>query len=151
MITAAFLIAILFLGGWHFWGLTDGVDARRPRGDLAGRHRSRDLVLAGKVLAMILFFMLARWSWPRFRLRPVDGHRLEGDAAVGRGQFGGRGGVRGIWSPAGRRLGPFAPRSSPRCAAGRRCVAAWAITTLVDPTVTDNRPRRHPSEYATGE
>ncbi len=27
----------------------------------------RIVVLVGKVLAVILFFMMVRWSWPRFR------------------------------------------------------------------------------------
>ena len=30
MVTAAFLIVILFLGGWHFWGLTGSGDDGRP-------------------------------------------------------------------------------------------------------------------------
>ena len=62
MITAAFLIVILFLGGWHFWGLTGaGDDVTWPVALL------RVIVLLGKVMGVILFFMLARWSWPRFR------------------------------------------------------------------------------------
>ncbi len=62
MITGAFLIVILFLGGWHFWGLT-GV------GEEVGWFRAivRVLVLLGKVFAVILFFQVVRWSWPRFR------------------------------------------------------------------------------------
>ena len=62
MITAAFLIAILFLGGWHFWGLTGSGDVVTwPVAIL------RVVVLMAKVLGVIFFFMLARWSWPRFR------------------------------------------------------------------------------------
>lgn len=62
MIAAAFLIVILFLGGWHFWGLTGSEPvASWPIALL------RVAVLLGKVLAVILFFMVARWSWPRFR------------------------------------------------------------------------------------
>jgi NADH-quinone oxidoreductase subunit H len=61
MITAAFLIAILFLGGWHFWGLTGGDVITWPVAIV------RVVVLAVKVLAVVLFFMLTRWSWPRFR------------------------------------------------------------------------------------
>ena len=62
MITASFLIVILFLGGWHFWGLTGSSDdVTWPMAIL------RIVVLAAKVLAVILFFMLVRWSWPRFR------------------------------------------------------------------------------------
>jgi NADH-quinone oxidoreductase subunit H len=62
MILAAFLIVILFLGGWHFWGLTGSEEtATWPIAIL------RTIVLLAKVMAVILFFMLARWSWPRFR------------------------------------------------------------------------------------
>ncbi len=63
MIMAAFLIVILFLGGWHFWGLT---------GDAAGEITwtqaiLRHAILMTKITGVILFFMLVRWSWPRFR------------------------------------------------------------------------------------
>lgn len=62
MFTASFLIVILFLGGWHFWGLTGAGDEVTWLGAIL-----RVAVLMGKVLALILFFMLVRWSWPRFR------------------------------------------------------------------------------------
>jgi NADH-quinone oxidoreductase subunit H len=62
MITAAFLIVILFLGGWHFWGLTGSTD------EVAWWQAIlRILVLGGKTMLVILFFMVTRWSWPRFR------------------------------------------------------------------------------------
>jgi len=62
MITASFLIVILFLGGWHFWGLTGaGNEVTWPIAIL------RIVVLAAKILAVILLFMIVRWSWPRFR------------------------------------------------------------------------------------
>lgn len=67
MITASVLIVILFLGGWHFWGMTPPP----PPGELPaigwGEAILRIVVLNVKVLAVILFFMLVRWSWPRFR------------------------------------------------------------------------------------
>jgi len=62
MIVAAFLIVLLFLGGWHLWGLTgSGQDVTWPVA------LARVVVLLGKVFLTILFFMVARWSWPRFR------------------------------------------------------------------------------------
>jgi NADH-quinone oxidoreductase subunit H len=62
MVTAAFLITILFLGGWHFWGITgSGGDVTWPIAIL------RVIVLTVKVLLVIVFFMMVRWSWPRFR------------------------------------------------------------------------------------
>lgn len=62
MITASFLIVILFLGGWHFWGITGS-------GENIGWGTAilRIVVLNLKVFLLILFFMLVRWSWPRFR------------------------------------------------------------------------------------
>lgn len=62
MVIASFLIVLLFLGGWHLWGVTGS-------GDAAGWMMVllRVIVLLAKVMGVILFFMLARWSWPRFR------------------------------------------------------------------------------------
>jgi NADH-quinone oxidoreductase subunit H len=62
MVTASFLIVILFFGGWHFWGLTGSGDEVTWPIAIA-----RVLVLMAKIFAVILFFMLVRWSWPRFR------------------------------------------------------------------------------------
>lgn len=62
MVTAALLISVLFLGGWHFWGLTS-----------TATHIGlvefgiRLAVLGTKTFGLILLFMLIRWSWPRFR------------------------------------------------------------------------------------
>jgi len=62
MITASFLIVILFLGGWHFWGLTGSDDQITWFGAIL-----RIVILTVKIVLVILFFMLTRWSWPRFR------------------------------------------------------------------------------------
>jgi NADH-quinone oxidoreductase subunit H len=62
MVTASFLIVIMFLGGWHLWGVTGSGDEVTWLGALV-----RFGVLSGKILGVILFFMLVRWSWPRFR------------------------------------------------------------------------------------
>ncbi len=61
MVTAAFLIVILFFGGWHLWGMPAGDTITWPVAV------GRVLVLMAKVLACIVFFMMVRWSWPRFR------------------------------------------------------------------------------------
>ncbi|MCL6504588.1 MAG: NADH-quinone oxidoreductase subunit H [Pirellulales bacterium] len=63
MVMAAVLIVVLYLGGWHFWGLTGSTNEVGW-----GTALVRVLVLGGKTLMVIVFlFMLARWSWPRFR------------------------------------------------------------------------------------
>jgi len=62
MVTAAFLIVIMFLGGWHLWGVTGSSQEVTWLGAFL-----RFAILSGKILGVILFFMLVRWSWPRFR------------------------------------------------------------------------------------
>ena len=91
MVIAAFLIVILFLGGWHFWGLTGSGDVVTwPVAVL------RVIVLLAKVMGVILFFMLARWSWPRFRYDQLMDIGLEGDDSLGAGEPGGGGRVDGV-------------------------------------------------------
>ncbi|MCS7304238.1 MAG: NADH-quinone oxidoreductase subunit H [Thermoguttaceae bacterium] len=66
MILASFLLVLVFFGGWHFWGLTgEQPSAAWPTALL------RVLILLGKVLVVIWFFMVARWSWPRFRFDQI--------------------------------------------------------------------------------
>src|SRR5437762_3250825 len=62
MITASFLIVILFLGGWHFWGVTGSGNEVTWFEAIA-----RVIILQVKIFGVILFFMMIRWSWPRFR------------------------------------------------------------------------------------
>jgi NADH-quinone oxidoreductase subunit H len=62
MITASFLIVLLFLGGWHLpWITGAGSDIGW------GIALLRVAVLMAKTFLVIFFFMLVRWSWPRFR------------------------------------------------------------------------------------
>ena len=63
MITAAFLIVILFLGGWHLWGVT-GAGEEIITWTTA---ILRVVVFSAKIVGVILFFMMVRWTWPRFR------------------------------------------------------------------------------------
>jgi NADH-quinone oxidoreductase subunit H len=64
LVVVAFLATILFLGGWHFWGL-----APYTEGNTVGLWGAlvRIVILNVKMLLMIVFFMWIRWSWPRFR------------------------------------------------------------------------------------
>ncbi|MEN6450493.1 MAG: NADH-quinone oxidoreductase subunit NuoH [Thermoguttaceae bacterium] len=135
MITAAMLIVILFLGGWHFWGLTGSGDAITWPVALL-----RVIVLLGKVMAVILFFMLARWSWPRFRFdqlmdigwKVMIPWGLVNLVAVAVWvEFGG---VLSdaSWLPAGAAMAIFG-----WCV----LVLCWLLTVLADPTSIDNRPR----------
>ncbi len=136
MTTAAFLIAILFLGGWHFWGLTG--DASDPiTWPLA---IVRIAVLAAKILACVVFFMLVRWSWPRFRfdqlmnlawkvMLPLGIVNLVAVAVLSELQ------VMGA-------LGPT-PLSTWVAAAGGWLVliGSWLVVAQVGPLVTENQPQ----------
>lgn len=62
MLTASVLIVVLYLGGWHFWGLTP------PGAEVTwGQAVLRIVVFWAKVMLVVLGFMVIRWSWPRFR------------------------------------------------------------------------------------
>jgi NADH-quinone oxidoreductase subunit H len=65
MITTSFLMAILFLGGWHFPGL-DSIGG-------VGGMVVKFAVLAAKVGFFILLYMLVRWTIPRFRFDQLMG------------------------------------------------------------------------------
>jgi NADH-quinone oxidoreductase subunit H len=134
MVTASFLIVILFLGGWHLWGVTGSGNEVTWLGAVV-----RVLVLMAKVLLVILFFMMVRWSWPRFRfdqlmalawkvMLPLGlvnlvavavlaeyGDRLQQAAGVPRWAL-----LVGMWAVA---------------------IAAWLIAGLAAPLQSDNRPR----------
>lgn len=138
MITAGFLIAILFLGGWHFWGLTGSSDAVTwPVAML------RVAVLLGKVMAVILFFMLARWSWPRFRFDQLMGIAWKVMLPWGMVNLL----VVAIMLEYGDRLSRVIglPGAAILAVAGwLSLVGAWLWASIADPTVADNRPVRPP-------
>jgi len=63
MFAVSGLAAILFFGGWHLWGLTGA-----PNDAITWPIALLRIVVLGlKIVLVILFFMLVRWSWPRFR------------------------------------------------------------------------------------
>lgn len=132
MVTAAFLIVILFFGGWHFWGLTGSSDEIGW-----GTAILRILVLIAKVLATIVFMMMVRWSWPRFRfdqlmalawkvMLPLGMVNLALMACLV--EFGDR--LSASWGQAVLIAGMWV-------AAGLACLAAAAMAPLSG----DNRPR----------
>jgi NADH-quinone oxidoreductase subunit H len=57
MITTSFLMVILFFGGWHLPWLAEA----------DGHWAPKLIVFAGKVTMFILFYMVVRWTIPRFR------------------------------------------------------------------------------------
>jgi NADH-quinone oxidoreductase subunit H len=64
LITTSFLLSILFFGGWHFPGLT----ALGYGGWLL-----KLVILALKMIGFIIFYMLIRWTVPRFRFDQLMG------------------------------------------------------------------------------
>jgi NADH-quinone oxidoreductase subunit H len=136
MITAAFLISILFLGGWHFWGLTgSGQEVTWPVAVL------RVIVLLAKVMAVIFFFMVARWSWPRFRFDQLMALAWKVMLPLGLVNIV----VVAVWVEYGDRLATALGISSAVCMAVVGWVAlavSWAVVVLVAPAECDNTPRR---------
>jgi NADH-quinone oxidoreductase subunit H len=58
LVTTSFLFVILFFGGWHFpWIATAG----------AGGVIIKLLVMLAKFLVFVFFYLLIRWTIPRFR------------------------------------------------------------------------------------
>ncbi len=136
MIVAAFLIVILFFGGWHFWGMSTPAEGAITWFEAL----LRVVVLGVKVLGVILFFMLVRWSWPRFRfdqlmnlawkvMLPLGLVNLVAVACVlelatVRQQ---EGTPLGVWLIVGVGWGV--------------ALVSWILAALLAPLHTDNRPR----------
>lgn len=136
MMTASFLIVILFFGGWHFWGLTGS-------GDLVTWPVAilRVVVLLGKVLAMILFFMVARWSWPRFRFDQLMAIAWKVMLPWGMANVV----VVAVWLEYGGAIAAAwnVPRAGSLAVAGWIVlVVAWLVMTLRTPDTPDNKPLR---------
>lgn len=143
MITASFLIVILFLGGWHLpFGLTgSGTDIGW------GLAAFRALVLMGKVFCVIFFFMMIRWSWPRFRfdqlmslawqiMLPLGIVNLVAVATLLELQHPA---MLGSWLT--ERLGAYT--SWLAIAVGWLVFgAAWMVVAATRPRLSDNHPRR---------
>ena len=61
LITTCFIMSVLFFGGWRLFGLEN------VTGDLFWDAIVRLGILVSKMVAFVLFFMLIRWTIPRFR------------------------------------------------------------------------------------
>jgi NADH-quinone oxidoreductase subunit H len=138
MITASFLIVILFLGGWHL-PLITGDPASHDIGWFTAI--ARILVLQLKILLVIIFFMWVRWSWPRFRydqlmnlgwkiMLPLGLVNLVTLAILFEArQINDPDGVSSNWALlifAGSWITFF---------------VAWLVTAIINPLVADNRPQ----------
>jgi len=144
MITAAFLISILFLGGWHLWGITGADESVGWGGALL-----RIAVLMAKVLGVILFFMLIRWSWPRFRFDQLMGLAWNAMLPLGLVNLV----AAAVWLEYGPRLARAAglgPGSAEAALGWGVLAAAWLAVVLLAPAAADNRPRREDTAWDEG-
>jgi NADH-quinone oxidoreductase subunit H len=142
MILAAYLIAILFLGGWHLWGVTTAENLTTWGGAIA-----RVVILQAKVFGVILFFMLVRWSWPRFRYDQLMSLAWKVMLPLGMVNLAAVAVIEELRHPDGpgkllvERLGAWADPAAIAVAWGV-CILAWLVVAVAGPLVTDNTPRR---------
>lgn len=61
LVTTSFMVAVLFLGGWSFFGLESAT------GSVIGDAVLKLLILCGKMVALCIFAQFVRWTIPRFR------------------------------------------------------------------------------------
>ncbi len=61
LVTASFIISVLFLGGWSFFGLEAMIE------NPVAAAVVKLLVLCGKMLSLCIFAQFIRWTIPRFR------------------------------------------------------------------------------------
>jgi NADH-quinone oxidoreductase subunit H len=135
MVTAAFLLVILFLGGWHFWGLTgSGDDITWPIAIL------RIVVLAAKVLGVIVVFMVVRWSWPRFRFDQLMAMAWKVMVPLGLVNLVVTAILVEYQKPIAAALGTES-LLIPIAISWAATIAAWVVAGIVAPLATDNTPR----------
>lgn len=132
MVTASFLIVILFFGGWHLWGLTGSGNEVTWFTAIA-----RVLVLMVKTLLVILFFMLARWSWPRFRFDQLMNLSWKVMLPLGLTNLV----AVAVLAEFGRPEIAGANRWLYIAAMWAFAIAVWVVAGLSAPLATDNRPR----------
>ena len=146
MITAAFLLVILFFGGWHFWGLeslVNGVFGQPAEGVSWAVAILRLVVLLAKVMAAILLFMLARWSWPRFRFDQLMALAWKVMLPLGLVHVV----VVATWVEFGTELENllgFGSAASMAVCGWVVLIVSWLLVMWLTPLHSDNRPLRGP-------
>lgn len=137
MIAASFLIVQLFLGGWHLPFVTAELDDGKITWIQAAL---RIAILQGKIFGVIVFFMMVRWSWPRFRfdqlmslawkiMLPLGILNLVAVAVVEELRHG-KSSTDFTWTGIAMVVGWVV------------LIVGWLAVALANPLVTDNRPRR---------
>ena len=135
MFLASVLLVVLFLGGWHLWGVTG-----------AGEHVGwleavlRVGVLLAKVVAVVFFFMLARWSWPRFRFDQLMALAWKVLVPLAMVQLV----AVAVWAEYGARIADslgISPGWTTVALGWTVLLAAGAAAVVSAPPAADNRPR----------
>ena len=137
MVTAAFLIVIMFLGGWHLWGVT-GADQNITWLQCLIRFG----VLSAKILAVILFFMLVRWSWPRFRFDQLMNRAWKVMLPLGLANLVTVATIEEFRPQLVAALGPGLAQGVALAAPWGVFFLGWIAAGLLTPSGTDNRPIR---------
>jgi NADH-quinone oxidoreductase subunit H len=137
MVTAAFLIVIMFLGGWHLWGVT-GADQNITWLQCLIRFG----VLSAKILAVILFFMLVRWSWPRFRFDQLMNLAWKVMLPLGLANLVTVATIEEFRPQLVAALGPGLAQGVALAAPWGVFFLGWIAAGLLTPSGTDNRPIR---------
>jgi NADH-quinone oxidoreductase subunit H len=138
MLTASFLLVLLYFGGWHLWGLTGSGDEVTWLQALL-----RIVVLAAKVLLVVLFFMISRWSWPRFRFDQLMNLAWKVMVPLGMVNLV----FVACWIEYARQVVQRVPlpRGLPMAVAGWvLLLVTWLVVTMIVPAASDNRPRLEP-------
>jgi NADH-quinone oxidoreductase subunit H len=138
MITASFLIVILFLGGWHLPWITGTAETELGW----GLALLRIAVLLSKVFLVILFFMMVRWSWPRFRFDQLMSLAWKIMLPLGIVNLLAVACLNELLHPSvfGARIGSSAVLVT--CLVGWViAVVSWVAVALASPLITDNRPK----------
>ncbi len=139
MVTAAFLIVIMFLGGWHLWGLTGSGPVETWTVALI-----RFAVLSAKILGVILFFMLVRWSWPRFRFDQLMNLAWKVMLPLGIANLVTVAAVEEFRPQLTAALGATAAQAAAVAAPWAVFFLGWIAAGLLTPSGTDNSPIRSP-------
>jgi len=139
MVTAAFLIVIMFLGGWHLWGVTGSGPVETWLVALI-----RFAVLSAKILGVILFFMLVRWSWPRFRFDQLMNLAWKVMLPLGLANLVTVAAVEEFRPQLVAALGPSAATAVAIAAPWGVFFLGWIAAGLLTPSGTDNTPIRTP-------
>jgi len=137
MVTAAFLIVIMFLGGWHLWGLTGSSQEVTWL-----QAFIRFAVLSAKILGVILFFMLVRWSWPRFRFDQLMNLAWKVMLPLGLANLVTVAAVEEFRPQLVAALGPAAGKAAAIAVPWGVFFVGWLAAGLLTPSGTDNRPIR---------